>query len=296
MLVSLSIIISLVIYLYNTINNGETDIGRPVSVDDSSALSAVVCDCNQSLPFSWLPMPPDCMVANVTKRSHQPDLSRSVVAADLRVIINSHRLQTTATATLNTMICHPHHLWQLNENHHHQLASPKITDTNNSSTMNKHQMNYINQQNYTTGQYYYAIQPWPYWPRKRGQIYKLLDRDIRFNFLSGYEQFSLAEPHLIANYEHDAIFIDPPFANITPIQIATCLQIIIIVKQEIKIRFTCMQHTIHVGRRSYQKQWTYYVFQSWYGNGDCHIRRVLVRVHRIVYGYTDPDRLQAVIS
>ena len=49
-------------------------------------------------------------------------------------------------------------------------------------------------------------------------------------FLSGYEQFSLAEPHLIANYEHDAIFIDPPFANITPIQIATCLQIIIIVK------------------------------------------------------------------
>ena len=46
MLVSLSIIISLVIYLYNTINNGETDIGRPVSVDDSSALSAVVCDSN----------------------------------------------------------------------------------------------------------------------------------------------------------------------------------------------------------------------------------------------------------
>ena len=35
----------------------------------------------------------------------------------------------------------------------------------------------------------------------------------------------MAEPHLIANYEYDAIFIDPPFANITPIQIATCLQL-----------------------------------------------------------------------
>ena len=63
---------------------------------------------------------------------------------------------------------------------------------------------------------------------KKGQTYKLLDRDTRFNFLSGYEQFSLAEPHLIANYEHDAIFIDPPFANITPMQIATCLQLMVI--------------------------------------------------------------------
>ena len=35
-------------YLFiNKINNGETEIGRPVnSVDDSSALSAVVCDSN----------------------------------------------------------------------------------------------------------------------------------------------------------------------------------------------------------------------------------------------------------
>lgn len=60
---------------------------------------------------------------------------------------------------------------------------------------------------------------------KKGKPYKLLDRDVRFNFLSGYEMFSLTEPHLITNYDFDAIFIDPPFANVTPEEVAQCLRL-----------------------------------------------------------------------
>lgn len=59
-----------------------------------------------------------------------------------------------------------------------------------------------------------------------GQDYRLLDRDTRFNFLRGYEEFSLTEPHLIKDYEFDAVFIDPPFANVTPEQVARCLRLI----------------------------------------------------------------------
>ena len=58
------------------------------------------------------------------------------------------------------------------------------------------------------------------------QEYRLLDRDTRFNFLRGYEEFSLTEPHLIKDYEFDAVFIDPPFANVTPEQVARCLRLI----------------------------------------------------------------------
>lgn len=58
------------------------------------------------------------------------------------------------------------------------------------------------------------------------QEYKLLDRDTRFDFLEGYEEFSLTEPHLIKNYDFDSVFIDPPFANVTPEQIAKCLRLI----------------------------------------------------------------------
>mmetsp|Transcript_1702 Transcript_1702/g.3627 ORF Transcript_1702/g.3627 Transcript_1702/m.3627 type:complete len:270 (-) Transcript_1702:231-1040(-) len=60
---------------------------------------------------------------------------------------------------------------------------------------------------------------------KKGRPYKLLDRDTRFDFLGGYEAFSLTEPHLITGYEFDAVFIDPPFANVTPEQVARCLRL-----------------------------------------------------------------------
>lgn len=58
------------------------------------------------------------------------------------------------------------------------------------------------------------------------QEYKLLDRDTRFDFLDGYEEFSLTEPHLIKDYDFDSVFIDPPFANVTPEQVAKCLRLI----------------------------------------------------------------------
>ena len=60
---------------------------------------------------------------------------------------------------------------------------------------------------------------------KKGKPFKLLDRDTRFDFLSGYEEFSLTEPHLIADYDFDAVFVDPPFANVTPDQLARCLRL-----------------------------------------------------------------------
>lgn len=60
---------------------------------------------------------------------------------------------------------------------------------------------------------------------RKGKEYKLLDRDTRFDFLNGFEEFSLMEPHLITDYEFDAVFIDPPFANVTPEQVARCLKL-----------------------------------------------------------------------
>ena len=60
---------------------------------------------------------------------------------------------------------------------------------------------------------------------KKSKEYKLLDRDTRFNFLTSYEEFSLTEPHLITDFDFDAVFIDPPFANITPDQVARCLKL-----------------------------------------------------------------------
>ena len=60
---------------------------------------------------------------------------------------------------------------------------------------------------------------------KKTKTYKLLDRDTRFNFLDGFQEFSLTEPHLITDYDFDAVFIDPPFANVTPDQVARCLKL-----------------------------------------------------------------------
>lgn len=60
---------------------------------------------------------------------------------------------------------------------------------------------------------------------KKSKEYKLLDRDTRFNFLTSYEEFSLTEPHLITDYDFDSVFIDPPFANVTPDQVARCLKL-----------------------------------------------------------------------
>ena len=60
---------------------------------------------------------------------------------------------------------------------------------------------------------------------RKSKPYLLLDRDTRFDFLSGYRPFSLMEPYLITNFDFDAVFIDPPFANVTPDQVARCLRL-----------------------------------------------------------------------
>lgn len=60
---------------------------------------------------------------------------------------------------------------------------------------------------------------------EEGHDYMLLDRDTRFKFLKKYREFSLLEPFLVPpSYKYDAIFIDPPFANVTPKQLAKCLK------------------------------------------------------------------------
>ena len=54
--------------------------------------------------------------------------------------------------------------------------------------------------------------------------YLLLDRDRRFRFLPGFREFSLTAPFLV-DAPYDAIFLDPPFANISPAQLVRCLRL-----------------------------------------------------------------------
>lgn len=65
--------------------------------------------------------------------------------------------------------------------------------------------------------------------------YLLLDRDRRFQFLSKYKEFSLLEPFLVSSYSYDVVFIDPPFANITPMQLVNCLKLMAPSKDMLKV-------------------------------------------------------------
>ena len=47
-----------------------------------------------------------------------------------------------------------------------------------------------------------------------GGDYLLLDRDARFATLRHYEPFDLLKPNSVS-YDFDALFLDPPFANVT---------------------------------------------------------------------------------
>jgi len=58
-----------------------------------------------------------------------------------------------------------------------------------------------------------------------GIDYLLLDRDKRFKFLKRFKEFSLTEPFLITSFAYDSIFIDPPFANVTPSQLVRCMKL-----------------------------------------------------------------------
>jgi len=44
--------------------------------------------------------------------------------------------------------------------------------------------------------------------------YLLLDRDERFSFLHSFQHFDLATPKRVNGYDYDAVFMDPPFANL----------------------------------------------------------------------------------
>eukprot|EP00241_Pyramimonas_parkeae_P009530 CAMPEP_0114265006 /NCGR_PEP_ID=MMETSP0058-20121206/23612_1 /TAXON_ID=36894 /ORGANISM="Pyramimonas parkeae, CCMP726" /LENGTH=117 /DNA_ID=CAMNT_0001381923 /DNA_START=1 /DNA_END=354 /DNA_ORIENTATION=- len=44
--------------------------------------------------------------------------------------------------------------------------------------------------------------------------YLLLDRDLRFKFLKSFRAFELTSPFVL-RFPYDAIFVDPPFSNIT---------------------------------------------------------------------------------
>jgi 16S rRNA G966 N2-methylase RsmD len=59
-----------------------------------------------------------------------------------------------------------------------------------------------------------------------GRPVTLLDRDRRFRSLPGFERWDLLRPHMVFG-EHDAIFVDPPFANITPAQLARAVELLV---------------------------------------------------------------------
>ena len=65
--------------------------------------------------------------------------------------------------------------------------------------------------------------------------YLLLDRDKRFNFLRKFKEFSLTEPYLISSYSYDAIFVDPPFANITPGELVKCIKMMAPTKEKLTV-------------------------------------------------------------
>ena len=61
------------------------------------------------------------------------------------------------------------------------------------------------------------------------QDFLLLDIDTRFEQHVGsnhYQYFDVTEPSWIAqHYDYDAVFIDPPFANVTPQQLVDCVKL-----------------------------------------------------------------------
>ena len=55
-----------------------------------------------------------------------------------------------------------------------------------------------------------------------GHPYRLLDRDVRFQDLKGWKRWDLLQPELLFE-DFDAIFCDPPFANVTLRQLSRAI-------------------------------------------------------------------------
>ncbi len=58
-----------------------------------------------------------------------------------------------------------------------------------------------------------------------GQRCTLLDRDRRFRTVAGFERFDLLSPHMVFG-DHDVLFVDPPFANITLQQLGSAVDLL----------------------------------------------------------------------
>jgi hypothetical protein len=59
---------------------------------------------------------------------------------------------------------------------------------------------------------------------RRGQRYLLLDRDERFGFLRSFRAFDLDSPSPL-DEAFDAVFCDPPFANIDLLQLRAAIEV-----------------------------------------------------------------------
>ena len=60
---------------------------------------------------------------------------------------------------------------------------------------------------------------------RRGQRYLLLDRDERFGFLRSFRAFDLDSPSPL-DEAFDAVFCDPPFANIDLLQLRAAIEVL----------------------------------------------------------------------
>ena len=56
------------------------------------------------------------------------------------------------------------------------------------------------------------------------QRYLLLDRDTRFAGLN-FQEYDLLKPTKV-DFQFDAVFLDPPFANVTPQQLAEAMRVL----------------------------------------------------------------------
>jgi 16S rRNA G966 N2-methylase RsmD len=65
------------------------------------------------------------------------------------------------------------------------------------------------------------------WEREVGTDYVLLDCDMRFKkLLKGFKAFNLRGPFFLLRFDYDVVFCDPPFANVSPAQVKTAIDMI----------------------------------------------------------------------
>ena len=63
------------------------------------------------------------------------------------------------------------------------------------------------------------------WEREVGTEYVLLDCDMRFKSMDGFKAFDLRRPVQV-RFAYDVVFVDPPFANVTPAEVKRAVDLI----------------------------------------------------------------------